>query len=82
MVAYESVVSYDPFWWEDQNLYDRMWATDYNFVETKYMSVAVSYKLTDIIFENILFLKLIMSQESPLKDVKVTIPKIIEYDEV
>ena len=82
MVAYESVVSYDPFWWEDQNLYDRMWATDYNFVETKYMSVAISYKLTDIIFENILFLKLIMSQESPLKDVKVTIPKIIEYDEV
>ena len=81
-VAYESVVSYDPFWWEDQNLYDRMWATDYNFVETKYMSVAVSYKLTDIIFENVLFLKLVMSQESPLKDVKVTIPKILEYDEV
>ena len=76
-VRYDDVTSGDPFWWEDQNLFERKWETEYNFVETKYMSLGISYKMTDILFENVLLLKLLMSNESPLKDVTITLPKII-----
>lgn len=76
-VRYDDVTSGDPYWWEDQKLLERKWEVQYNFVETKYMSLGISYKMTDILFENVLLLKLLMSNESPLKDVTITLPKIV-----
>lgn len=75
---YEEITTGDPFWWEDQNLYHRKWDVDYNFVETKYMSLGLSYSMTDIIFENILVLNLLVDQKSALSDVKLSVPKILD----
>lgn len=77
-VEYEDVTTGDPFWWEDQNLYHRKWDVDYNFVETKYLSLGLSYSMTDIIFENIILLKLLISQESKISDITLSIPKILD----
>lgn len=77
-VDYESITLNDPFWWEDQNLIDRKYETEYNFVETKYLSLGISYKMTDIIFENILLLKMLMQHSDDISNIKVSVPKIIE----
>mgnify|MGYP004570351275 CR=1 FL=1 len=77
-VEYEDVTTGDPFWWEDQNLYHRKWDVDYNFVETKYLSLGLSYSMTDIIFENIILLKLLISQESKISDITLSVPKILD----
>ena len=81
-VDYEEVTMGDPFWWEDQNLFHRKWDVDYNFVETKYLSLGLSYSMTDIIFENILLLNLLIDQSSALSDVKLSVPKILDGVEV
>ena len=57
-VEYDRITQNDPYWWEDQNLIDRKYETEYNFVESKYLSLGISYKMTDIIFENIILLNL------------------------
>ena len=79
---YEEITTGDPFWWEDQNLYHRKWDVDYNFVETKYLSLGLSYSMTNIIFENILLLNLLIDQSNALSDVKLSVPKILDGVEV
>lgn len=75
---YEEITSGDPFWWEDQSLQKRLWETEYNFVESKYLGLGISYRMTDIVFENILLFKMIISKHSDLKNVTVQLPKILE----
>lgn len=78
-VEYDRITQNDPYWWEDQNLIDRKYETEYNFVESKYLSLGISYKMTDIIFENIILLKLLLSPESNSNlDIMLSVPKVIE----
>ena len=75
-VEYNEVVKRDPFWIEDQNLERRIWENTYNFVESKYLGMGVSYKMTDIMYENIIMLKLLMQKRNDLTDVVIDLPKI------
>lgn len=76
-IKYEDVTSGDPFWVEDQNLYNRIWEPQYNYVESKYLGLGISYSITDIMFENILFIKLLMQKSNDLRDLFIKIPKIL-----
>lgn len=73
---YEDVIEDDPFWWEDQNLIHRVWETEYNFVESKYLGLSISYSLTKIMFENIMLIKLIMQKSKEIDDIRITLPRI------
>lgn len=73
---YEDVVEDDPFWWQDQNLIHRVWETEYNFVESKYLGLSISYSMTKIMFENIILLKLIMQKSKEIDDIRITLPRI------
>lgn len=75
-VDYEDVVTEDPFWWEDQNIVKQVWETEYNFVESKYLSLGISYSMTDMMFENIILLKMIMQKSKDIDDVRITLPRI------
>lgn len=81
-VPYEYVTGNDPFWWEDTNLAQRVWETEYNAVITKYLSLGLSYKITDIVFDNVLLMKLVMQQEDALSDIFITLPKITGANEI
>ena len=59
---YNEVTDPDPFWWKDTNLYKKIYEAEYNFVESKYLSLSISYKMTDIMMDNIVLLKLIMQK--------------------
>lgn len=75
-IDYETLTSDDPYWWEDSDLYKQIWETEYNFVESKYLSLAVSYKLSDILYENILLLKMLIDKKDDISSIKLTLPKI------
>lgn len=75
-VEYDEVVKNDPFWIEDQNLERRIWENTYNFVESKYLGMGVSYKMTDIMYENIIMLKLLLSKRDDIKTITLKLPKI------
>ena len=81
-VEYNEVVSQDPFWWEDQHVYERLWESEYNFVESKYLSLGISYSMTELMFENVIFLKMILQEELGLNNIRITLPKIIEETEI
>lgn len=75
-IKYDDVVTDDAFWIQDQNLLDRVWKTTYNFVESKYLSLGVSYSMTDIMFENVLLLKLIMQKSDDLDELTIKLPRV------
>lgn len=81
-VDYKTVTYKDPFWWEDENVYKRIWETEYNFVESKYLGLGVSYSMTEIMFENAIFLKLILNKDVGFQNLSINLPKIIEDTEV
>ena len=75
---YKSITDNDPFWWNDENTFNTVWETEYNFVEAKYLSVGLSYKMSEIMYENILLLKLLISNKEMLDTITFTLPKIDE----
>ena len=81
-VDYDSITMEDPFWIEDENLYNRIWETEYNFVESKYLSLGISYSMTEMMFENVLLMKLLMQKSKELDDVRITLPRILENTKV
>jgi hypothetical protein len=75
---YDIITDNDPFWWDDENTFNTVWGSEYNFVEAKYLSIGLSYKMTEIMYENILLFKLLMSHKTELDSVTFTLPKIDE----
>ena len=75
-VSYRQIVQNDPFWVEDDEFYKELYESEYNFMETKYLGVSVSYKMTNIIFENIHVLRMILDKKDEISFIKVDLPKI------
>ena len=81
-VDYNEITGKDPYWWEDQNLVDMKNKAEYNFVEAKYLSLGISYKMTDIIFENMIMFKLLFEHSNEISDINLSLPKIIQGSNV
>ena len=73
---YYDITSGDPYWWEDNSLYKRRTETDFNFVESKYLALSIAYSMTDMVFDNTILLKLLMSQKDTINDILIGLPKI------
>lgn len=75
-VDYDEIVENDAFWWTDDKLYKRIWETEYNFIESKYLGIGVAYSMTNLLFENVLLLKMLMAKNEMTKTIFVELPKI------
>ncbi len=76
-VSYESITSGDPYWWEDQHVIDLKNTAEYNFVESKYLGLTMSYKMSEVLFENIILLKMLLYHRNELKTISVNLTKIM-----
>lgn len=73
---YERITTDDPFWWEDSKLFQELWETQFNFVESKYISLAIEYSMTEMMFESIGVLKMLMQFRDEMSSIQFTLPKI------
>ena len=73
---YYDITYYDPFWWEDSDLKKEVWETQYNFMETKYYGITVPYRLTELLFQSVMLLRIINEKSSELWNVTLQLPKI------
>lgn len=77
-VDYHSLTMDDPLWWEDKDLWSEIYDQTFNFVETKYLGLNISYKLSEMVFANIVFMHLIFDLKDELDMIEVDLPKISE----
>lgn len=75
-VAYETVTSGDPYWVEDDALYKEVWESEYNYKESKYLGITVSYKLSEMLYENILLFRLIFNRKYELEPITLKLPSV------
>lgn len=80
--TYEEVTSGDPFWLEDDSLFTEVYKSEYNFVETKYLGVSISYRLSKILFENVYLLKMIFEKKDEIPGIRLSLPKVSPFAEV
>ena len=75
-VDYDSITYPDPFWIEDAPLYKEVWESEYNYKETKYLGVTVSYKLSEMLYENILLIRLVFDLKPELQSITLKLPAL------
>lgn len=75
-VSYTEITENDPYWIHDEQLEKELYETEYNYVESKYMGVGISYRMTKIIFENIYLLKMLLDKKDELPSIIVDVPKL------
>lgn len=90
-VDYNTITQNDPLWWDDDATWEEvygdptkytaetepeMYHRHYNYTETKYLGVTISYKLSEILYENIMLLRMIFDKKTELTDLFVTFPKL------
>ena len=84
---YSLITSEDPYWWEDEAVYNMKYGigidTDgstfnnaYNYVKTKYMGLNLMYKMSEMMFELTYAFNTIFDKENEIKDIKLSFPKI------
>lgn len=81
-VEYDEITRDDPYWYEDQDLFDEIYKSEYNFIETKYLGISISYKMSRILFENIYLLKMILEHKDEIKKLRLELPRLNLYADV
>lgn len=66
----------DPFWWEDNGTHHEVWEEEYNFAETKYLGLSISYKMTAVMFETCILLRMIIDKRDEIGDFLMELPRI------
>lgn len=73
---YDEVTRDDPYWWEDADLSEIKYTSTYNYVETKYLSLNLMYKMTEMLFEITYAFRMIIDKNEDVKNFTISIPKI------
>lgn len=76
VVHYVDVTSADYYWWNDDELLEKIYNTEFNYIETKYMGINIMYQMSKIIFETSYALKMLQDKKDQVEMVMVSIPKI------
>lgn len=79
--SYKEITSADPFWYDDE-VKQILYETEYNYAESKYLSVNVAFKLSEVMFECIYFLNMCLDKRNEMSKIMVSLPKIMGHDSV
>lgn len=76
---YNQVVIDDPYWWsEDDELKQFIYESDFNFSETKFVSMNIMYKMTQMLFEVTYVFRMLLDKKSDTVNITVELPKLFE----
>lgn len=80
-VSYDSIVDADPYWYkEDKDVIDELYESEYNFRESKYIGVNITFRLSELIFNTVYLIRMLYDKKKEINDITVTFPKILDVD--
>lgn len=79
---YESVISDDPFWIDDDNLRTRLYESEFNYIESKYLKMNIMYNLSNVIFDTIYAFRMLTDKRNDTANLTITLPKLFESREI
>ena len=66
-VDYEDLVSSDPYWISDEDLINKIYQEDYNYVDSKYLGIQTTFNLMQIMYESSYYMKMIIDNRQLLE---------------
>lgn len=83
ILDYTQVVIEDPYWWdEDDELKKTIYESEFNFIESKYLSMNVMYKLTEMLFEISYIFNMLIDKKDELNTVTIKLPRMFEDKDI
>lgn len=82
IMDYDQVIVDDPYWSNDQELMEYLYERDFNYIETKFLSLNVMYKMTEMLFEVSYIFRLLHDKKEELVGVTIELPKIFQNEAV
>jgi len=79
---YNQVTVEDPYWWEDEDLREALYNTEFNYVETKFLNMNIMYKLTEMLFEVIYTFRMLVDKKTEVDRITIQLPKIFDKKEI
>ena len=77
---YHSIIAEDPYWINDDALMEKIYTTNYNHLVTKYMSLDVSIKVVEMMYEVCHTIRMMIDDQKDFKKINVLIPKIASHE--
>lgn len=77
---YNSIIIEDPYWIDDDELKKKLYETDFNHVVTKYMSLDVSIKVVELMYEVCHTIRMMIDDQKEYKKITVLVPKISSHE--
>lgn len=59
-VEYEKMTLNDPYWITDKDLLDKLYNTEFNYIESKYIGIRTVFDLMSIVYESCYFFKMML----------------------
>lgn len=82
-VDYNQVVRDDIFWWDDDDeLKKEIYQSEFNFVESKYLSMNIMYKMTEMLFEIIYTFRILLDKKDATSKLTFTLPRVFPQKEM
>ena len=75
-VDYTSMTVNDPYWCDDDALREKIYESAYNHIETKYLSLDIMFKITEMMYEICHVFRMIMDNNKEFKKISIDVPKI------
>ena len=82
-VSYDSIVTADPLWYEDDpNVISELYESEYNFRETKYLGVNITFRLSEIMFNIVYLLRMLFDKKDEISGITMNLPKLFGSENV
>lgn len=75
-LEYFPVTNADPFWINDDQLLQKIYQTEYNFTDTKYLGLQMVFSLTNLLFESGYFIQMIADNRNSVSAIRVSHNKL------
>ena len=74
-VDYYGVTNADPYWLNDQALMNKIYEMEYNFIETKYIGLQMTFSMTKFFYESAYFMRLILDNKDDMQNFYISCGK-------
>lgn len=63
---YYEVTYEDPHWWDDDDLRMKLTESEFNYIDTKYLGINIMYNLTQLMFETVYFINMLVDKKNQI----------------
>ena len=73
---YEAVILDDHYWLDDADLREKMYQSEYNFIETKYMGLQTQISMSKYFYETIYYMRMLMDNKDIFSNIMINNTKL------